>query len=156
DRTGHQYFEVTPKYDALSLGLEDFYQRENAIWVGRPGVDRGDVEKDERERLEKELLKSRCYPIYTGKKENNRFLEGFSNRTIWPLFHYFTQNAVYREEYWNGYVKVNRRYADRIIPLLKEGDKVWIHDYHLMLLPQMIRERFPGVSIGFFLHISFP
>ena len=63
---------------------------------------------------------------------------------------------MYREEYWGSYVKVNRKYADRVIPLLSDGDKVWIHDYHLMLLPRMIREMYPGVSIGFFLHIPFP
>jgi trehalose 6-phosphate synthase/phosphatase len=156
DKTDHHKFEVTPKSDVLSTGLEDFYRRENAIWVGRPGVNKGDVLKNERERLEKEFLKTRSYPIYTGKKENDRFLEGFSNRTIWPLFHYFTQNAVYREEYWNSYVKVNKKYAEHIVPLLEEGDKLWIHDYHLMLLPRLIREQFPGVSIGFFQHIPFP
>jgi trehalose 6-phosphate synthase/phosphatase len=156
DRTGHQHFEITPKSDAITMGLEDFYRKQNAFWIGRPGIDRGDIAKDERKRLEKEFLQNRCHPIYTGKKENERFLDGFSNRTLWPLFHYFTQNAVYREDYWKNYVKVNRKYADKAISLLKPGDSVWIHDYHLMLVPQMIREEHPGMSIGFFLHITFP
>jgi len=156
DRVGHQQFIVTPKSDALSVGLGEFYKKENAVWVGRPGADKGDVQKEERERLDKEFSKKGCYPIYTGRKDHERFLEGFSNRTLWPLFHYFTQNAVYREEYWKSYEKVNRQYARRVIPLLEDGDRIWIHDYHLMLLPQMIREAHPGVSIGFFLHIPFP
>ena len=156
DRTGQQEFVITPKSHALSRGLERFYEEQNSIWLGRPGLDKGDITKAEREGLEKELLKNNCHPVYTGKKEHDRFLEGFSNRTIWPLFHYFTQNTIYREEFWESYVKVNRRFAKEVIPLLEEGDRVWIHDYHLMLLPQMIRERYPSVSIGFFFHIPFP
>ena len=69
DRKDHQQFVVTPKTDALSVGLEAFYDKEKAIWIGRPGADKADVQKDERERLEKEFAKKKCHPIYTGKKE---------------------------------------------------------------------------------------
>ncbi len=154
--TESRKFSVIPRSHALSRGLEEFYKKENSIWIGHPGIARHDIRKAEKEKLEKEFLKINCLPVYSGKKENEKYVEGFSNRTIWPLFHYFTQNAVYREEYWESYVKVNRKYANRVIPVLDKGDKVWIHDYHLMLLPQMIREHFPDVPIGFFLHIPFP
>ena len=156
DPKGHQQFEVTPKSDALSVGLEETYDKEKAIWIGRPGADKADISKVERKRLEKEFANKKCHPIYTGKKEHLKFLEGFSNRTLWPIFHYFPQNAVYREDYWQSYVRMNRQYADKVGTLLEDGDRIWIHDYHLMLVPQMIRETHPDASIGFFLHIPFP
>ena len=77
DRKGHHQFVVTPKSDALSVGLADFYKKENAIWIGRPGVNKGDVKKVERERLDKKFLDNNCHPIYTGRKDHDRFLEGY-------------------------------------------------------------------------------
>ena len=156
ERSEDLQFEVIPKSHIFGSGLDDFYKAQKSIWFGRPRKNRGDLSKNERERLEKEFHKYNCYPIYTNKKEHDKFLDGFSITTIWPLFHYFTENTVYKEEYWEAYVNINQKYAEEVMPLLEIGDKVWIHDYHLMLLPQMIRAKFPWVSIGFFLHIPFP
>jgi trehalose 6-phosphate synthase/phosphatase len=156
DRAGPQQFVIKAKSDPLSVGLGDFYKKQNTSWVGRPGADKADVPKEERERLDQEFRKRRCHPIYTGRKERERSLEGFSHRTLWPIFHYFTQNAVYREEFWKSYIKLNRQFARRVGELLEKGDRVWIHDYQLLLLPQMLRETHPDLSIGFFLHIPFP
>ena len=71
-------------------------------------------------------------------------LHGFSRNTIWPLFHYFTEHVTYSEVSWKAYVKINRLYAEKILEIVKDGDILWIHDYHLMMLPQMIREQKPG------------
>ncbi|MFC2115544.1 bifunctional alpha,alpha-trehalose-phosphate synthase (UDP-forming)/trehalose-phosphatase [Bacteroidota bacterium] len=147
---------LTPVSHARTGGLENFHKKRNTVWFGRPGLNRGDLSTLERDKLSKAYEDKNCYPVYLGKKEHERYLEGFSNRTIWPLFHYFTQNAIYREELWKAYVKVNHNYAEEVIPHLKAGDSIWIQDYHLMLLPKMIREKFPDVSIGFFQHIPFP
>ena len=84
------------------------------------------------------------------------FYHGFCNKTIWPLFHYFTTYAEYEKEYWLTYKRVNQIFFDALLKILREDDTIWIHDYHLMLLPQMIREKFPASKIGFFLHIPFP
>ena len=156
ERTDDQHYAVISKSHIFGSGLDEFYKQQKCIWFGRPRMNKGDVSRTERDRLEKEFHKNNCYPVYTSKKEHDKFLDGFSILTIWPLFHYFTENTVYKEEYWDSYVNINKKYADEIMPLLDIGDKVWIHDYHLMLLPQMIREKFPWVSIGFFLHIPFP
>src|SRR6185503_6161203 len=81
---------------------------------------------------------------------------GFCNKTIWPLFHYFTSYTVFRQEYWRDYKKVNEHFCQSLLEVVKPGDTLWIHDYHLMLLPKMLREKNPDLSIGFFLHIPFP
>jgi trehalose 6-phosphate synthase/phosphatase len=155
---GDRSYHITPKSYARTSGLENFYKAQKTVWFGRPGLNRGELPPAEREKLSNAYREKDCYPVFLGKKEHERFLDGFSNRTIWPLFHYFTQNAIYREELWKAYEKVNRAYAEEVLPHLNPGDRVWIHDYHLMLLPSMIREKVPAtaVSIGFFMHIPFP
>ena len=140
----------------FSVGLESFYKESNSIWIGSPGPTRADISKEERCRFAEQLKQNNCFPLYLKRRDKEKFLEGFSNRTLWPLFHYFTQNTIYSEEHWKSYNQVNQAYADKVMEHLEDGDKVWIHDYPLMLLPKLIRERNPNVSIGFFLHITFP
>ncbi|MEZ5071402.1 MAG: bifunctional alpha,alpha-trehalose-phosphate synthase (UDP-forming)/trehalose-phosphatase [Bacteroidales bacterium] len=137
-------------------GLQDFYKAFEPQWVGMTGFENHVFSEEEAQRLEQELEAFQCIPLFPSPRDLNRHLHGFARNTIWPLFHYFTENATYSEENWKAYVKINRMYANRIHNLLKEGDIVWIHDYHLMLLPQMIREKNPGVSIGLFIHVPFP
>ncbi|MGB5229783.1 MAG: bifunctional alpha,alpha-trehalose-phosphate synthase (UDP-forming)/trehalose-phosphatase, partial [Eudoraea sp.] len=80
----------------------------------------------------------------------------FSNRTIWPLFHYFLEYAEFELDSWLTYKSVNQKFADAILEKAGEDDTIWIHDYQLMLVPKMVREKRPNLSIGFFLHIPFP
>ena len=84
------------------------------------------------------------------------FLEGFCENTIWPLFNYFTQISKFKHEQWDAYKKVNQMFSDAISKYVTEDDILWIHDYHLMLLPSLIREKLPNISIGYFQHIPFP
>jgi trehalose 6-phosphate synthase/phosphatase len=84
------------------------------------------------------------------------FYHGFCNSTIWPLFHYFPTYAKFDENYWLQYVKVNEVFRDSLLKVVQPNDTVWIHDYHLMLLPRLLREKMPDVPIGFFLHTPFP
>ena len=149
-------WQLVNKEYGFTGGLESFYKDSNSIWIGSPGPVRSEMAKNDRARFSALLKKNNYYPLFLKRKEKEKFLEGFSNRTIWPLFHYFTQNTVYSDEYWRGYNTVNQQYADKIMEFLEDGDKVWIHDYHLMLLPKLIRERNSNVPIGFFLHLTFP
>jgi trehalose 6-phosphate synthase/phosphatase len=124
------------------------------IWIGWPGI-----EVDERTKEEvKSRLKSdfHAHPIFLSEKTMDKFYHGFCNRTIWPLFHYFPYLTAYDEEFWRQYQEVNEAFCDSVLQIIKQGDIVWIHDYHLMLLPKLIRERLPDARIGFFLHIPFP
>lgn len=125
-------------------------------WIGWSGISVGDDEKAKTELKEKLLSEFNAYPVFILEEDMKKFYEGFCNKTIWPLFHYFPSYAVYDEEYWNYYKKVNEIFSDTIMEIAREDDLIWIQDYHLMLLPKLIRKRMPNVAIGFFLHIPFP
>jgi len=123
-------------------------------WIGWPGS----TIKDSMKRVVGSKIQSQfqAYPVFLSESSMNKFYHGFCNKTIWPLFHYFTSNVSYDERNWAYYKKVNESFCDAIMQILRPDDVVWIHDYHLMLLPKLIRDRVPRVPIGFFLHIPFP
>jgi trehalose 6-phosphate synthase/phosphatase len=95
-------------------------------------------------------------PIFTDKDLYDKYYNGFSNSVLWPLFHYFSSLADYDQSYFDAYVQVNQLFAEKIVPILEPGDQVWIHDYQLMILPHLLRQKRPETTIGFFLHIPFP
>lgn len=86
----------------------------------------------------------------------DKYYGGFCNDTIWPLFHYFPSITVYDQEYFKAYAEANRLFFENLKKIIQPGDFVWVHDYQLMLLPDMIRSAFPDCDMGFFLHIPFP
>ena len=123
-------------------------------WVGWPGATIEDSRKEETQsRIYSDF---KAYPVFLSGGDMDKFYHGFCNKTIWPLFHYFTSYVSYDEENWQDYKKVNGMFCDAVMQILRPDDIVWIHDYHLMMLPRLIRERVPSVPIGFFLHIPFP
>jgi len=95
-------------------------------------------------------------PIFVDAKAYNKYYNGFCNATLWPLFHYFPSYVVYDQEFFEKYEEVNAFFAEKLLAFIKPGDVIWIHDYQLFLLPQMIRDKVPDATIGFFLHIPFP
>ncbi len=150
--------EITyiPRIGGFASGLKEFYKSHSSLWMGWTGLEKRGISLADKEVISKALKNKNCYPIYLRKREREMYLDGFSNRTIWPLFHYYTGKSFFREDTWNYYVKVNHRYAEELEKIIREGDQIWIHDYHLMLLPSLLRERFPDLSIGYFQHIPFP
>lgn len=88
--------------------------------------------------------------------EVDRFVHGFSNRLLWPLFHYLLDRVPVDAHGWQAYQAVNARFADAIVAEYREGDRIWVHDYHLLLLPALLRARLPEARIGFFFHVPFP
>ncbi len=96
------------------------------------------------------------HPISISDRELERYYEGFANDTLWPLYHDAIRDSGYRSEDWDAYVDVNRRFADRLAEISPPGANVWIHDYHLQLVPMFLRERRQDVRIGWFNHIPFP
>lgn len=147
---------IEPSTGGLATGLKSFYKDYDSQWFGWAGFDRSNFSNSELKIIEDAYRKEKCIPIYLPQEDVDLYYYGFSNETIWPLFHYFPQYTEYRKETWDAYVRVNRKFSDTIVPFLKPGDKVWIHDYHLLVLPEMIKEKIPEVSVGFFLHIPFP
>jgi trehalose 6-phosphate synthase/phosphatase len=95
-------------------------------------------------------------PVFVDKDLYENYYNGFANSVLWPLFHYFSNLANYETQYFDAYVQVNQLFAEKIVPLLEPDDQVWIHDYQLMLLPHLLRQKRPEATIGFFLHIPFP
>jgi trehalose 6-phosphate synthase/phosphatase len=95
-------------------------------------------------------------PVNFPQHLNDLFYGGFCNDLIWPLFHYFPTYSVFNARYFEAYMEANSKFCDEILRIIRPGDLVWIHDYQLMLLPDMIRKKAPKTNIGFFLHIPFP
>ena len=90
------------------------------------------------------------------KDEIENYYRGYSNRVLWPLFHLFVEKMHIKEDYWKYYQKVNEKFAKVVANYSKEDDMIWIHDYHLMLLPDFIRKEIPKARIAFFWHIPWP
>ena len=134
----------------------DQVKRTNAakqvVWIGWPGREVEDEKKVGAEILKKFGVQS----VFLTETVMQNFYEGFCNKTIWPLFHYFPVYAIYKKEFWDEYNIVNKKFCDAVLQIYKKGDVLWVHDYHLMLLPEMIRREVPDATIGFFLHIPFP
>ncbi len=146
--------EYHPSAGGLATGLGSIYKQGNNLWIGWPGMVTDDpAEKSE---ITESIAKESMSPVFLTEEDIRDFYEGFSNETLWPNFHYFTQYAIYEPRLWEAYKRVNRKFADEIIKKADPDDTLWIHDYQLMLVPDMIRKEYPEVSLGFFLHIPFP
>ena len=124
-------------------------------WIGWPG--KAIADPSERQRIEHTLDRDYGFvPVFLTDEEVTAYYEGFSNSSLWPLLHYMTSYFRYEPAWWEAYKNVNQKFADQVLSVAKAGDEVWVHDYQLMLLPAMLKEKMPGLRIGFFLHTPFP
>jgi trehalose 6-phosphate synthase/phosphatase len=122
--------------------------------VGWPG---STVEEGEKDVLKSRLLSEHhAHPVFLSERSMDKFYHGFSNKTLWPLFHYFPSYTQFDEDHWNNYVEVNQAFCRSVMQIAGPRDVIWIHDYHLMLLPRMLRDMSQDFRLGFFLHIPFP
>ncbi|MCI1979460.1 MAG: trehalose-6-phosphate synthase, partial [Bifidobacteriaceae bacterium] len=128
----------------------------DSLWVGWSGIEPEDRSEEELEKIRDVYKQNRCVPIFLSHEDVAGYYEGFANDTLWPLLHDFSHEAVFDPETWETYQSVNRQFMEALTPLVRKGDTIWIQDYHLMLLPGMLRKRFPNASIGWFLHVPFP
>lgn len=145
--------ELVQSVGGLSTGLSSLPAENMTVWVGWPGL----VRNEDRKEIEKRLVTEHDYhPIFLNAQTYDKYYIGYSNRTIWPIFHSFLTNAKFSSGEWESYKKVNQHFAAKVVEVYDPGDIVWIQDYHLMLLPNILRERIPKAVIGFFLHIPFP
>ena len=147
---------VEPSVGGLATGMKSISESQDSLWIGWPGVNTEDVTKKQKLEITRLLKKNKCIPVFMDQKDYENYYEGFSNKTIWPLYHYFTQYAEYKNRYWEAYKKVNEMFAQIVLQVINEDDALWIHDYHLQLLPGMIKQMSPNIPIGYFLHIPFP
>jgi len=145
---------TTGLWSYLDRKLPEGVERPDYLWMGWPGAS-VPPEHEAAVRMYAEQ-KFKSSPVFLPEESMDRFYLGFCNKTIWPLFHYFPSNTRYEENDWQEYRHINRLFADAVLAQLRPDDILWVHDYHLMLLPKLVREKSPETPIGFFLHIPFP
>lgn len=149
---------ISPSAGGLATGLSAFLEscpkELEFLWIGWPGKE---LNHEEFQILNNKLRKDyNSLPVSIPESLNEKFYYGFCNKTLWPLFHYFPGFTEYNPEHWEAYLEVNQIFCSFIDKFIQPGDILWIHDYHFLILPRLIRERHPDIEIGFFLHIPFP
>ncbi len=133
----------------LVTALEPVLRSHDGAWVGWAGVPDADVEPFVDDGLT-------LHPVRLAATEITEYYEGFSNGTLWPLYHDVVATPEYHRHWWNTYVRVNQRFAEATAATAAHGARVWVQDYQLQLVPKMLRDLRPDLTIGFFLHIPFP
>ncbi|HYI15678.1 MAG TPA: bifunctional alpha,alpha-trehalose-phosphate synthase (UDP-forming)/trehalose-phosphatase [Thermomicrobiales bacterium] len=139
----------------LATGLGSWQRRSAAVWVGWPG-DFASYTSQQRAELDTLLADAGVVPVGLSATEIEQYYEGFSNRVLWPLLHYLVDRVPVDATGWEAYRHVNQKFADAVAAVARPGDMIWVHDYQLMLVPALLRERLPDARIGFFLHVPFP
>ncbi len=143
----------------LATGLSSYIEDRKNRWIGWPGIASDGLSEREKRRIVTRLGRSNCVPVFLTQRQIDNFYSGFSNSLLWPLFHglpFTDRNKRKHQEYWRAYRSVNMAFAEAVGNIASQRDRIWVHDYQLLLLPELLREALPGSNIGFFLHIPFP
>ena len=146
---------VTASVGGLATALRKLVEDGSTRWIGWPGSLRGLSETD-RERVGEQLKGMGLIPVSLSRQEIKGFYLEYCNGVLWPLSHYLLDQVPLRIESWPHYESANRRFAEAVLAAYQPGDTIWVHDYHLMLLPGMLRRALPDAPIGYFHHIPFP
>lgn len=144
---------ATPSGGGLVTGLKAVAGTRPFVWIGWPG---NFIPEQNREAVSAEIARHGGVPVYLTRAEAEGFYGEFSNRAVWPLFHGLVDRVRFDQDAWQTYVKVNQMYADEICRQAEPDDLIWVHDYQLCLVPEMLRERGLTCPVGFFLHVPFP
>jgi len=160
--TKPEYKDGVWTFSACSGGLvsclSGISRKFDMVWIGWPGSDVPDGDKDF---VTAEAMKQNCFPVFLPAELISEYYNGFANNVLWPLFHYIMPpfdkgvNECSAGQ-WEAYKKANELFVEAILQVHEDDDYVWIHDYHLMLVPKYLRERKPDANIGWFLHTPFP
>lgn len=154
NRNDRNELEFVRSEGGLTTGLDSLETDIEKHWVGWPGTIAESQDEELIIRSHLEALK--FHPVFLNQEQIQSHYEGFSNSTLWPLCHYFYSFIDYNTTYWDGYKEVNQIFCDVALDFIQPGDIVWVQDYQLMLLPQMLRESGVDMNIGYFHHIPFP
>jgi alpha,alpha-trehalose-phosphate synthase [UDP-forming] len=138
---------------AALAGLDK--SKHDFVWVGWVGCE---IPEEEQEAFAEQLWgEHQCVPVFLDDQLADDHYNGFSNGILWPLFHYISESSQpFNLDLWKSYRLANKKFAEVILAVADAQDLVWVHDYHLMMLPRYLRRKLPHSSIGFFLHIPFP
>lgn len=149
DRTDDENEPWRRSPGGLVTALDPVMRSTNGAWVGWPGQPGVELDPFEFDGLH-------LVPVTLSADDMQLYYEGFSNDTIWPLYHDVIAAPTYHRTWWDAYVKVNKRFAEAASEHAAEGATVWVHDYQLQLVPKLLRELRPDLTIGYFHHIPFP
>jgi trehalose 6-phosphate synthase/phosphatase len=153
-RAGEFYFRPSP--GGLAVGLSSLPETFERLWIGWPGIANDKLTAKDKDKITKKLATEKSIPIFLSQNQIDDYYSGFCNETIWPLFHYFPLRTIYENRFWQTYQQVNQIFCDEVTKIANNGDCIWVHDYQLMLLPKLLREKLQDPQIGFFLHIPWP
>lgn len=145
-----------PSVGGLATGMKSVHSGGDSLWIGWSGLTDEEIPDELAPKIDKALAEHGSSKVNLTAEDIDGYYYGFSNRTVWPLFHYFMEYTEFEQEFWDAYKIVNQKFAEAILEKADNDDTIWVHDYQLMLVPQMVREKRPDISIGFFLHIPFP
>jgi trehalose 6-phosphate synthase/phosphatase len=146
---------VCPSVGGLATGLQAPHDRSGGLWIGWPGAVQG-LTPAMRADIDRQLAAMRAVPICLNDREVTLFYEQVSNAVLWPICHDRIDRLPLHVDGWDVYESVNARFADTVAEHHRPGDLVWVHDYQLLRVPALLRERIPDARIGFFLHVPFP
>jgi trehalose 6-phosphate synthase/phosphatase len=147
--------EVQKSPGGLATGLLRSHEQSGGLWIGWSGAPE-QLTSEQQAQLDEQLAGMRLVGVPLTHDQVTRYYEGFSNGVLWPLFHYLVDQVPLHVRDWEPYVEVNQLFAERVAEQYEPGDLIWVHDYQLLLLPELLRRRLPDARIGFFLHIPFP
>ncbi|RYZ91255.1 MAG: bifunctional alpha,alpha-trehalose-phosphate synthase (UDP-forming)/trehalose-phosphatase [Proteobacteria bacterium] len=148
-------FTIKESTGGLVTGLSSLLKTRETSWIGWHGLT-DDLESKLEKQLTKALRERGMQSLSLSKDEVQGYYNDFSNGALWPLYHYQIEKMPLELLGWKDYESVNERFCEAVVKAYSPGDFIWIQDYHLQLLPSLIRARLPNARIGFFLHIPFP
>jgi len=147
--------DVQRSAGGLATGLQGPHGQSEGLWIGWSGATE-ELGTERQAELDAKLAEMRLVSVPLSADLVTRYYEGFSNGVLWPLFHYLIEQIPLQVSDWDAYVEANERFADVVAAHYRPRDLIWVHDYQLLLLPEVLRRRIPDARIGFFLHIPFP
>ncbi len=142
----------------LITALDPILLKNGGLWIGWNGQTVDSIPDKQKiciaDECSRKSYSVKC--VQLTKKEIQNYYHGFSNRSIWPLFHGFIFQSYFSLDYWKSYTCVNRKFCNNVMEEVKGNELIWVHDYHLTLLPEMLKQINPELKVMFFLHIPFP
>lgn len=152
ENNGKLEFETSEGGLATGLNsLDTIYEKH---WIGWPGVCPKD--KTTKKNITMEMVKMKMHPVFLSSSQYHDYYEGYSNSTLWPLCHYFYGYSAFQRNQWQAYKEVNQIFCNKVMEQVDDDSIVWVQDYQLMLLPNLLREKCPNLRIAYFHHIPFP
>src|SRR5687768_14637289 len=137
---------IVPSDGGLATALRPWHERSDALWIGWPG-EMSAATDAQRHRVDKGLRERRIVPVHLSGDHIDRYYNGFANRVLWPLFHHLIDRLPIDAAGWDAYQEVNDAFADVVAQEYRPNDTIWVHDYHLMLLPALLRQRLPDARV---------